>query len=562
MELTFNNAMIFNPKGHYIHTNAALLLSDIQKALVNIVVDFTEEAVDIPSLPRVLSQFPLGLTDGLSPRDRSNSVVSLELKTEQDFSCSRNQSGVSLSSLASEPFLARSVEERGDGFPSVPYEQPSICDLVASPVSTRIPPLEGLLSPEPEEMSLSSTEGRSGRTVRKRKAVRLVGDESPSGPSNTSTRAQNLPDGCGSDYFDFQLARAGSTPMQGSMLCRSVSVDSYYRTNEDKCDDTLVTEGQEARQRHDFMVSQAQVAMSDEDVQESYRFSAREFNKQYVPVRPGKPSAGLKAIQTMTQELSKCIQRLNDDLFVFKFAPFAEAKVLAEDSVPEDEGAVHTDSGSFMRGKLHKGRAQAYLKKIQQLTSKISMSNSDSTDALEGEASPRATLVLSSPRGQMLQHRLDSRSSDPDCDNIISPLVDSRHSFLEMSQFRHYQFDSLRRAQHSSLMILYHLHHPFDPKTRPTCFYCENPIRNLRWHCDQCSNFECCQSCYEIRAGSTSEETLSEEGKKIEACEEGAMPSTKRVRKEGDVLSNSAAVSFLKLPAHEHPLTPFRVSYF
>lgn len=50
-------------------------------------------------------------------------------------------------------------------------------------------------------------------------------------------------------------------------------------------------------------------------------------------------------------------------------------------------------------------------------------------------------------------------TSDPDgC--VSSGFVDSRHTFLEVCQFRHYQFDTLRNAKHSSAQIIHYLHKP------------------------------------------------------------------------------------------------------
>ena len=91
-------------------------------------------------------------------------------------------------------------------------------------------------------------------------------------------------------------------------------------------------------------------------------------------------------------------------------------------------------------------------------------------------------------------------SDDPD-DERHAPLVDSRQAFLEMCQFRYYQFDSLRRAKYSSLKILQELHNPHDLAFRPLCSntMCSNPqrvIRTMRWHCDQCPNYDVCTQCY------------------------------------------------------------------
>lgn len=93
--------------------------------------------------------------------------------------------------------------------------------------------------------------------------------------------------------------------------------------------------------------------------------------------------------------------------------------------------------------------------------------------------------------------KLMEDTNDPD--GLQSrPYVDSRHTFLEMCQWRHYQFDTLRRAKHASLMGLYHLHNstPESNKAHAAhCAQCGKQIKGVRWHCPVCPDFELCSGC-------------------------------------------------------------------
>jgi E1A/CREB-binding protein len=79
---------------------------------------------------------------------------------------------------------------------------------------------------------------------------------------------------------------------------------------------------------------------------------------------------------------------------------------------------------------------------------------------------------------------------------------DTRQQFLNLCQGNHYQFDQLRRAKHSSMMVLYHLHNPDAPKFVPTCNSCNTDILSGgRFNCDKCE-VDFCQICFSRKGSS------------------------------------------------------------
>ncbi|KAG2482629.1 hypothetical protein HYH03_018437 [Edaphochlamys debaryana] len=85
--------------------------------------------------------------------------------------------------------------------------------------------------------------------------------------------------------------------------------------------------------------------------------------------------------------------------------------------------------------------------------------------------------------------------SDPDGD-MESEFFDTRQTFLSLCQGNHYQFDTLRRAKHSSMMVLYHLHNPHSPAFASSCNVCQAEIEpGQGFRCTVCSDFDMCASC-------------------------------------------------------------------
>ena len=70
-------------------------------------------------------------------------------------------------------------------------------------------------------------------------------------------------------------------------------------------------------------------------------------------------------------------------------------------------------------------------------------------------------------------------------------------NFLSLCSGNHYQFDSLRRAKHSSMMVLYHLHNPQAPAFASNCNTCGVEVEaGQGWRCTVCSDFDQCNACY------------------------------------------------------------------
>ncbi|KAL6873634.1 hypothetical protein ACP4OV_013716 [Aristida adscensionis] len=89
-----------------------------------------------------------------------------------------------------------------------------------------------------------------------------------------------------------------------------------------------------------------------------------------------------------------------------------------------------------------------------------------------------------------------------DRDDIIeSEFFDNRQTFLSLCQGNHYQYDTLRHAKHSSMMVLYHLHNPSAAAFVTTCNICMNDIQTDQgWRCKEC-DYDECSTCYQQYGG-------------------------------------------------------------
>jgi len=86
---------------------------------------------------------------------------------------------------------------------------------------------------------------------------------------------------------------------------------------------------------------------------------------------------------------------------------------------------------------------------------------------------------------------------DDDAEDLDCEFLNNRQAFLNLCRGNHYQFDELRRAKHTSMMVLWHLHNRDAPKFVQQCVGCSREILSgKRYHCNTCPDYDLCQDCY------------------------------------------------------------------
>lgn len=139
-----------------------------------------------------------------------------------------------------------------------------------------------------------------------------------------------------------------------------------------------------------------------------------------------------------------------------------------------------------------------------------SIKNDMENDSCEGGKEEKQE----TPFGDDADHQAKSNTAGPGVSKVRSTLIGSTIEqddqfesemfencllFLNYCQSNHCQFDDLRRAKHSTMMVLYQLHNPTEPKFVQRCGGCASDIiSGCRYHCKVCPNFDLCHACFEL----------------------------------------------------------------
>ena len=194
-----------------------------------------------------------------------------------------------------------------------------------------------------------------------------------------------------------------------------------------------------------------------------------------------------------------------------------------EDEEGDDTDVSSEDDGSPKRKRsLHRSRVEflsitaqeaakeqaARAKHKKRKSDSSSSSSSSSSNNVPGNTKVAGAMELSedvSMQWDSKIHKMQcievTKKKEPapieDPDELMdSPILNTRLALLGVCQGNRYQFDQRRRAKHSTMMLLYHLHNPTVPLYLYTCNECQSDILSgFRWHCPICPDFDLCHEC-------------------------------------------------------------------
>ena len=196
-------------------------------------------------------------------------------------------------------------------------------------------------------------------------------------------------------------------------------------------------------------------------------------------------------------------------------APTSDVAVNAEKS--KQSSVVVAREGKFAAMEARKRSIEGKVKKVE---TKSTAKKDEKKDK------PSKTITVKDSKGRLVKV-LDDDAEEMDCE-----FLNTRQLFLELCQTNNYQYDQMRRAKHSSMMVLFHLHNRDAPKFVQQCAVCAREILSgFRYHCPTCADFDLCQECY-FKGERKQIQKHQHELKKIAVTTDGKTQQTEEQRKE------------------------------
>jgi E1A/CREB-binding protein len=137
-------------------------------------------------------------------------------------------------------------------------------------------------------------------------------------------------------------------------------------------------------------------------------------------------------------------------------------------------------------------------KEIEEARIEYASTLKDEVDLVGNKRDPSGSVKDIIGHGRVDRNGKEVKVIDDDAEDMDCEILNNRQAFLNLCRGNHYQFDEVRRAKHTSIMVLWHLHNRDAPKFVQQCFACSREILSgRRYHCNTCTEFDLCQQCYD-----------------------------------------------------------------
>jgi E1A/CREB-binding protein len=137
-------------------------------------------------------------------------------------------------------------------------------------------------------------------------------------------------------------------------------------------------------------------------------------------------------------------------------------------------------------------------KEIEEARVEYEATVKDDTDLVGNKRDPSGCVKDLIASGIVDRNGKEVKVIDDDAEDMDCEILNNRQAFLNLCRGNHYQFDEVRRAKHTSIMVLWHLHNRDAPKFVQQCFACSREILSgKRYHCNTCAEFDLCQVCFD-----------------------------------------------------------------
>lgn len=308
------------------------------------------------------------------------------------------------------------------------------------------------------------------------------------------------------------MKKLGETihPMKESFIVAYLNWDGQTEENQVVPKDIM-----EYREKHGIVVKKPSLAPIKEEPEEDSKPAAGEAKKENGTdaaandsAKPDVETSGGETEKSTTGETEKSTTPVVTAEVEVKQETAAdlkstepEVKVKVEEgegSKPEEKTAEASvkeekkeegDAAQPGSPAAREGKFAAMAKRKKDMEVDVSPSKPDKPESTKSAEEPSKSVTKDS-KGRLVKV-IDDDDEEMDCE-----FLNNRQLFLNLCQGNHYQFDSLRRAKHTSMMVLWHLHNRDAPKFVQQCSVCSREIlQGKRYHCPTCADFDQCIDC-------------------------------------------------------------------